>query len=132
MMRRSSRNWDAKALKKESEARSANAGAMRSVATASVPAAEAPAANDISCPYGAGTAIAGGGTHSTRGRRRGAGHAGCARPAQARYDEESIGRACIQKGILPITTLSAAHAFLKAIHHNDESINIKSIQEYNN
>ena len=47
--------------------------------------------------------------------------------AQARYDEESIGRACIQKGILPITTLSAAHAVLKAIHHNDESINIKSI-----
>ncbi len=52
--------------------------------------------------------------------------------AQARYDEESIGRACIQKGILPITTLSAAHAVLKAIHHNDESINIKSIQEYHN
>jgi len=52
--------------------------------------------------------------------------------AQARYDEESIGRACIQKGILPITTLSAAHAVIKAIHHNDESINIKSIQEYHN
>ena len=52
--------------------------------------------------------------------------------AQARYDEESIGRACIQKGILPITTLSAAHAVLKAIHHNDETINIKSIQEYHN
>ena len=52
--------------------------------------------------------------------------------AQARYDEESIGSACIQKGILPITTLSAAHAVLKAIHHNDESINIKSIQEYHN
>ena len=52
--------------------------------------------------------------------------------AQARYDEESIGRACIQKGILPITTLSAAHAVLKAIHHNDESITIKSIQEYHN
>ena len=52
--------------------------------------------------------------------------------AQARYDEESIGRACIQKGILPITTLSAAHAVLKAIHHNDESVNIKSIQEYHN
>ena len=52
--------------------------------------------------------------------------------AQARYDEESIGRACIQKGILPITTLSAADAVLKAIHHNDESINIKSIQEYHN
>ena len=52
--------------------------------------------------------------------------------AQARYDEESIGRACIQKGILPITTLSAAHAVIKAIHHNDETINIKSIQEYHN
>ena len=52
--------------------------------------------------------------------------------AQARYDEESIGRACIQKGILPITTLSAAHAVIKAINHNDETINIKSIQEYHN
>ena len=52
--------------------------------------------------------------------------------AQARYDEESIGRACIQKGILPITTLSAAHAVIKSIRHNDNSINIKSIQEYHN
>ena len=29
-------------------------------------------------------------------------------------DEESIGRACIQKGIMPITTISAAEAVLHA------------------
>jgi carbamoyl-phosphate synthase large subunit len=34
---------------------------------------------------------------------------------QSRYDEESIGRACIQKGIMVITTLSAAAAAVRGI-----------------
>ena len=34
---------------------------------------------------------------------------------QARYDEESIGQACIQKGIMAITTLSGAEAAVRAM-----------------
>ena len=49
--------------------------------------------------------------------------------AQSRYDEESIGKACIQKGIMAITTMSAADAVLHAIR-TKEKIKVKSIQEY--
>jgi len=51
--------------------------------------------------------------------------------AQSRYDEEAIGRACIQKGIMAITTISAADAVLHAIRTRDK-IKVKSIQEYHN
>jgi carbamoyl-phosphate synthase large subunit len=50
--------------------------------------------------------------------------------AQSRYDEESIGRTCIHKGILAITTLSGASAVLRAIRLNHQEIKVKSIQEY--
>jgi len=50
--------------------------------------------------------------------------------AQARYDEESIGRACIQKGIQVITTLSGAEAAVRAIRLSGEKIEVRSIQEY--
>ncbi len=50
--------------------------------------------------------------------------------AQSRYDEESIGRTCIHKGILAITTLSGASAVLRAIRLNHQGIKVKSIQEY--
>ncbi len=50
--------------------------------------------------------------------------------AQARYDEESIGRSCIQKGILAITTLSGAEAAVRAIRLSNETIHVHSIQEY--
>ncbi len=49
--------------------------------------------------------------------------------ARSRYDEEAIGMACIQKGILAITTLSGAEAAVRAIRQN-EMIKVKSIQEY--
>ncbi len=49
--------------------------------------------------------------------------------AQSRYDEEAIGRACIQKGILAITTLSGAEAAVRAIR-SKRKIVVKSIQEY--
>ena len=52
--------------------------------------------------------------------------------AMARYDEESIGRACIQKGIQAITTLSGAEAAVRAIRLGDRKIEVKSIQEYHN
>ena len=52
--------------------------------------------------------------------------------AQARYDEESIGRACIQKGIQAITTLSGAEAAVRAIRLAGKKIEVKSIQEYHN
>ena len=52
--------------------------------------------------------------------------------AQARYDEESIGRACIQKGIQAITTLSGAAAVVRAIRLAGKKIEVKSIQEYHN
>ena len=52
--------------------------------------------------------------------------------AQARYDEESIGRSCIQKGIQAITTLSGAAAVVRAIRLAGNKIEVKSIQEYHN
>ena len=51
--------------------------------------------------------------------------------AQSRYDEEAIGRACIQKGIMAITTISAADAVLHAIRTKNK-IKVKSMQEYHN
>ena len=50
--------------------------------------------------------------------------------ARARYDEESIGRTCIQKNILAITTLSGAGAVVRAIRLDSKRIEVKSIQEY--
>ena len=50
--------------------------------------------------------------------------------AQSRYDEESIGRFCIQKNILAITTLSGANAVIRAIRLSSKKIEVKSIQEY--
>jgi len=50
--------------------------------------------------------------------------------AQARYDEESIGRSCIQKGIVAITTLSGAEAAVRAIRLWNQPIHVQSIQEY--
>ena len=49
--------------------------------------------------------------------------------AQARYDEESIGQACIQKNIMVITTLSGAEAIVRAIRLSGP-LNVKSLQEY--
>ena len=49
--------------------------------------------------------------------------------AQSRYDEEAIGKACIQKSIMAITTLSAADAVLYAIRTKNK-IKVKSVQEY--
>jgi len=51
--------------------------------------------------------------------------------AQSRYDEEAIGKACIQKGIMAITTISAADAVLHAIRTKNK-IQVKSLQEYHN
>ena len=50
--------------------------------------------------------------------------------AKSRYDEEAIGRACIQKGIVAITTLSGAEAVVRAIRQSSTPIQVKSIQEY--
>ncbi len=50
--------------------------------------------------------------------------------AQARYDEESIGRACIQHGIVAITTISGANAALRAIRVASKGIEIDSMQNY--
>ena len=51
--------------------------------------------------------------------------------AMARYDEEAIGRACIQKGIVAITTLSAASAAVRALRSSQkDKIRVKSLQEY--
>ena len=50
--------------------------------------------------------------------------------AQARYDEESIGRSCIQKGILAITTLSGAEAVVRAIRSDNGPAEVKSLQNY--
>ena len=50
--------------------------------------------------------------------------------AQARYDEESIGRSCIQKGIVVITTLSGANAAVRAIRLAHQKIDVRSIQEF--
>ena len=49
--------------------------------------------------------------------------------AQARYDEESMGRACIQKGIVAITTLSGAEAAVRAIR-SGKSLTVRPIQDY--
>ena len=45
-------------------------------------------------------------------------------------DEESIGRSCIQKGIVAITTLSGAEAAVRAIRLSNKTIHVHSIQEY--
>ena len=49
--------------------------------------------------------------------------------AQSRFDEEAIGKACIKKGILAITTLSGANAAVDAVSHEDD-YSVKSIQDY--
>ena len=49
--------------------------------------------------------------------------------AQARFDEESIGKACIKKGILAITTIFGAEAVLSAIRTKNK-IKVKPLQEY--
>ena len=49
--------------------------------------------------------------------------------SQSRFDEESIGRSCIQKGIMAITTLSGAEAAVRAIRSR-QKIQIKSLQAY--
>ena len=50
--------------------------------------------------------------------------------ARSRYDEEAIGRACIQHGILAITTLSGANAAVRAIRLASRPIEVDSIQNY--
>ena len=50
--------------------------------------------------------------------------------ARARYDEESIGRSCIQHGVVAITTLSGASAALRAIRVESKKIELDSIQNY--
>ena len=50
--------------------------------------------------------------------------------AKSRYDEESIGRACIKKGILAITTLSGAEAVVRAIRMLEKKVEVRSIQEF--
>ena len=50
--------------------------------------------------------------------------------ARSRYDEESIGRACIQHGIVAITTLSGANAALRAIRVASKRIELDSMQNY--
>lgn len=49
--------------------------------------------------------------------------------SQSRFDEESIGRTCIQKGIMAITTLSGAEAAVRAIRSR-QKIQVKSLQAY--
>ena len=50
--------------------------------------------------------------------------------ALARYDEVSIGRFCIQKGILAITTLSGAEAAVRAMRLAQNDLMVNTIQEY--
>ena len=50
--------------------------------------------------------------------------------ARARYDEEAIGRSCIQHGIVAITTLSGASAALRAIRVSSKRIELDSMQNY--
>ena len=50
--------------------------------------------------------------------------------AKSRYDEESIGRACIKKCILAITTLSGAEAVVRAIRMLEKKVEVRSIQEF--
>jgi len=49
--------------------------------------------------------------------------------SQSRYDEEAIGRACIQKGIMAITTLSGANAAVRAIRSRKKKT-VQSLQSY--
>ena len=49
--------------------------------------------------------------------------------SKSRYDEEAIGRACIQKGIMAITTLSGANAAVRAIRSRKRKA-VKSLQSY--
>ena len=49
--------------------------------------------------------------------------------SKSRYDEEAIGRACIQKGIMAITTLSGANAAVRAIRSRKRKV-VKSLQSY--
>ena len=49
--------------------------------------------------------------------------------SKSRYDEEAIGRACIQKGIMAITTLSGANAAVRAIRSRKRK-SVKSLQAY--
>ena len=46
------------------------------------------------------------------------------------FGEEAIGRACIQKSIMAITTLSGAEAAVRAIRLINQTIQLRSIQEY--
>ena len=48
---------------------------------------------------------------------------------QSRYDEETIGRACIQKSIMAITTIPVAEAAVRAIRLTNQTIQVRSIQE---
>ncbi len=49
----------------------------------------------------------------------------------SRYDEKAIRRACVQHGTPCITTLSAAHAAVDAIHAlQREKISVRSLQDY--
>ncbi len=50
--------------------------------------------------------------------------------SRARYDEEAIGRSCIQYGIVAITTLSGANAALRAIRVASKRIELDSMQNY--
>ena len=50
--------------------------------------------------------------------------------SKSRFDEEAIGRACIRRGILIITTLSGAEAAVRAIRMVERDIEVKSIQEF--
>ena len=49
---------------------------------------------------------------------------------QDRFDEDAIGRACIQHGILAITTLSGANAAVRAIRLASKPLHVDSIQNY--
>ena len=49
--------------------------------------------------------------------------------SKSRYDEEAIGRACIQKSIMAITTLSGANAAVRAIRSRKRKT-VKSLQSY--
>jgi len=50
---------------------------------------------------------------------------------QSRYDEEAIGRTCIQKGIMAITTLSAAEAAVRGIRTlQRRGLQVRSLQDY--
>ena len=50
--------------------------------------------------------------------------------AQARFDEQAIGKACIQYGVLAVTTLSGANAVIRAIRCKSSNKDVKSLQEY--